>query len=483
MTNAGQSAGIYTRMSLAAMQDTTKVGDQARISRELAGQLHWEIAGGCGYPDADGVYCDNSRSAWQRNRKRPGWDRMLADVKAGRLDSIIVYHGDRLIRQPRDLEDLIDLAEGKGIRLAAPTGMRDLDNTDDRFVLRILVAQACMESDNTSRRRKTQYERWRLEGRVRPGGRGGRAFGFATDGISHAPPDRCAVATRELLGEVGIVREAAERVLAGETLGAIARDLTGRGWRTPTGGEFGHGTLRKMLARPRYAGLMPDGENKAAWEPILGRDAWEAVRAVLDAKAAGYGYASNARRWLLSGIAACGACESPLQIRAEHRRPRQTGYGCVRPGCRKVQRNAALLDEYVIVRVLAKLNDSGSPGGHVPSGAGAAGEFRALAAERGAVEELLADHTKGRADLLMRRLDSIDARLAQLRERAAGAAGSALLRKHAGMTRGQFDAEPLSVRRALVAACFAVVVLRAARRGPGFDPATVRLLPPPPGLP
>src|SRR5262249_45537536 len=152
---------------------------------------------------------------------RPAWDAMLADVKAGLLDAIVVYHGDRLIRQPRDLEDLIDLAEGKGIRLAAPTGLRNLDSTDDRFVLRILVAQACMESDNTSRRRKAQYERWRREGRVRPGGRGGRAFGFATDGVTHVH------------GEVLIIRQMARRVLQGESVGAVARDVSARGARTP----------------------------------------------------------------------------------------------------------------------------------------------------------------------------------------------------------------------------------------------------------
>jgi site-specific DNA recombinase len=466
VSNAGQRAGIYTRMSLAIMNDPTKVEDQAQVSRDLAAGIHWQVADGCGYPLADGVYTDNSRSAWQRNRKRPGWDQLLADIDAGRLDAVIVYHGDRLVRQPYDLETLIGLADGKGIRLAAPTGMRDLDNTDDRFVLRILVAQACMESDNTSRRRKAQYARWRLEGRTRPGGRGGRAFGFATDGVTQLP------------GEAEAIRGAADRLLAGEPTGAIARGMTAAGWRTPAGGPFTHGTLRKMLARPRYAGLMPDGENKGAWEPVLDdRETWEAVCAVLDARAAGFGYATNARRWLLSGIARCGACGSGLQIRPEHRRPGLTGYGCVRPGCRKVQRSAALLDEYVTARVVAKLGDPASPPGRLPPGP-AAGEFRALAQQRAEAEQLLADHTKGRADLLMRRLDSIDARLGQLRELAAGDAGARLRRRHAGLTIEEFRGLPLAVQRALVSACFTITVLPASRRGPGFNTADVRLAPP-----
>lgn len=499
---AGQCAGIYTRMSLAAMNDKTKVGDQARISRELAATIHWEVATGCGHPHTDGVYTDNSRSAWQRNRKRPGWDQMLADVEAGRIDAIIVYHGDRLLRQPRDLEDLIDLAEGKGIRLAAPTGMRNLDSTDDRFVLRILVAQACMESDNTSRRRKAQYERWRREGRVRPGGRGGRAFGFAEDGLTHRAPDRCVIATRQpAAAEADIIREMASRVLAGEDTGEIARDVTARGWRTPTGGPFTHGTIRKMLVRPRYAGLMPDGVSAAAWEPVLDRETWEAVCAVLDAKAAGFGNATNARRWLLSGVARCGECASALQVRGEGFRahgdgkqcvrrqcprahhwqpaPHLTGYGCVRPGCRKVQRSVALLDEYVITRVLGKLADPAGPAGRVPSTPGLAGEFRALAVQRAEVEALIADHTRGGSlPLLLRRLEGIDARLTQLRETAAGSGRLRLLAAHAGLDRPGWDALPLATRRTLVAGCFTVTVHPTTRRGPGFSPHDVSLGPP-----
>ena len=77
---------------------------------------------------------------------------MLQALEAGEIDAIIVYHGDRLMRQPYDLEKLLSVAESKGIRLASPSGVRDLDSPDDRFILRIEVAQACRESDNTSRR-------------------------------------------------------------------------------------------------------------------------------------------------------------------------------------------------------------------------------------------------------------------------------------------------------------------------------------------
>jgi DNA invertase Pin-like site-specific DNA recombinase len=449
-------AAIYCRISLSTMGDTTKVEDQERICRLLCEQIGWHVVG---------VYTDNNKSAWQRSVRRREWERMLADIEAGKITGIVTYHGDRLVRQPRDLEKLIDLANGKGIRLASPTGTRNLDKRDDRAMARVIATFAENESAALSERRQLQYQRWRREGKVRAGGRGGRPFGFGTDCATHIP------------GETAIIREAAARVLNGESAGAISRDISARGWRTPAGNPFTHSTLRKMLARPRLAGLMPDGISSAAWDPVLPREEWESLVAVLDAKAAAFGYASNARRYLLSGIAMCGVCGATLRTRAAYHRPGATGYACVEPGCKKVYRSVTLLDRYVAVSVVAVLNNPATPRGRVPAVPGLAAEMAALAAERAAVEAAVADHTKGRLHLLLGRLDSLDARLAELRELTAAGAQAHLLGVHAGISIEEFEALPLGVRRALVSACYRVTVLPASARGPGFRTEDVLLAP------
>lgn len=453
--------GIYTRMSIVAIGDTTKVDDQERISRDLAASRSVDVGE---------VYCDNNKSAWRKDRKRPGWDRMLADVEAGRLDAIIVYHGDRLIRQPWDLERLLALAESKGIRLFSPSGARNLDNADDRFILRIEAAQACRESDNTSRRRKAQYERWRRDGRVRPGGRGGRAFGFETDGVTH------------IEAECEVIRDMAGRVLRGETVGTIAREVSACGWRTPAGNEFSHGTVRKMLARERYAGLMPDGESKAAWEPVLERETWELARLALSVKAKDFPYATNARKWLLSGIAICGApgCGSPMQIKpskGRERREHVNGYACL--ACRKVYRSAPLLDAYVGRMVVNQLNHPLRPVPEAPAAPDSAAEWAALAKEQAETQRLAANYeaSAGRLSLLMARLDAIDARMAELRERESDTMRARLRETYRGITWEQWQDEPLEVRRALVSAYFRVTVLPASRRGPGFRSEDVQMEP------
>ena len=468
-------AGIYTRMSLALMNDKTKVDDQERLCRDVAGRSGWEVVD---------VYCDNNQSAWQPNRKRKHWDRMLRDVESGRINAIVVYHGDRLIRRHEDLSALLKFARAKGVRLASPTGTRNLDNYDDQFILEIEASMAKRESANTSRRRKQQYERWRRQGREFACGTGGRRFGFCSDGVTLYEPDRCEVAARRTLSEADLLREMAARVLDGETCGSVARDLNARGHRTPADKEFTQGSVRRLLSRPRYAGLMSDGETKAAWEPVLRRETWERVQVMLDARASANPRPTNARRWLLSGIALCGAegCGEPLDItqsgRTAARGPVDV-YGCRRKGCGRVRRNAAHLDAYVSARTVHLLNDDRQPEGHLPAPADSMPEWEALTAERAETEALIADYkaSAGRARMFAARLDGIDARLAELREREAGDARSRLLGRYRGITLAEFRALPLDVRRALVAASYRVTVLPASGRGPGFRTEDVRLEP------
>lgn len=460
-------AAIYCRISLAKMNDTTKVEEQEQQCREVARRNGWTVAE---------VFKDNSRSAWQRNRKRDGWDAMLDGIRAGRFGAIVSYWGDRLIRQPRDLEDLLDLRDIRRITLASVMGQYDFDNKDHRMMMRWEVARACNESDTISQRVSNNHALARAQGLVRPGGRGGRAFGFETDGVTH------------VWGECEVIRDMAARVLRGETVGSIARDVSARGWRTSTGGEFSHGTVKKMLLRPRLAGLMPDGESKAAWEPVLDRQTWERVRLVLELKAGAFDYATNARRWLLSGIAVCGApfgdgmCGAPMRINPSKGRGRKDysqGYACSRKGCGKTYRSAPHLDAYVGARVVALLNDPRNPEAHAPKAPDSAAEWADLAAERAETERLAEDYrmSVGSLSLLLRRLDGIDARMAELRELESEKSGSRLIGQYRGITRAQWEALPLDVRRALVAALFTVTVLPASGRGPGFRAQDARVEP------
>lgn len=454
-------AAVYCRISLATMGDMTKVDDQEKICRDLAKSRGWTVRD-------DLVFKDPSRSAWQKNRKRPRWDAMLAAIERGDVQAIVVYHGDRLIRQPYDLEKLLNLADSKGVHLASPMGTRDLDNADDRFVLRIEAAQACRESDNISRRTKNGHRRRREQGIVRSGGRGGRPYGFRTDGITHVAE------------EVAILREIAHRVLAGEGAGAICRDLNHRGEPTVTGRLWAHGTVKKMLLRPRLVGLMPDGVNPAAWEPVLEREVWESVKAILEGKASVFDYTTNVRKYLLTGIATCGTCGEGLAIRHNARSESLRGYGCVNKGCaKKVHRSQVHLDAYVegwMVEGLQRATHMATPSR--PENSSVLAEMAVLETRRRETEEALGDlvnHPSLTPDALLRSLEGFDRRIAELRERLAVSSRSQLLSRYHGISPEGWRGLPLETRRVLIGAACSVVVHASGRRGPGFDASTVAI--------
>lgn len=467
-----KNAAVYCRLSYAPDGSVEKVERQEADCRELAARLGWIVGK---------VYPDNSRSAWQLNRKRPEWDQMLADIEAGQVDGIIVYHGDRLIRQPWDLELLLRIAKDKHLPLAAPSGTRDLSNTDHQFILRIEAAQACKASDDTSRRVRRAAKARAAKGRAGAGSN--RPFGY---GVPTGDKGRTGKPlydlSQQVPGEAAILRETVTRLLAGQSQGGVIAWLNTVST-TTAGNNWRPAALRWLLQSPRIAGLVEhDGTlYEAEWDPIITRDQWEDVKALLKRNSDEHGYSGRERVYLLSsGIAECYSCDGPLYTKPSGRGDSRM-YHCKNPACPKpVSRNVRHLDEYVIGRVLRRLNepafiaavhaDSDQPG----VGAEIAALERRKAETRTTLENLV-DHPDVDPALLVTSLASFDRKITQLRNQLKTTTRQRLLARMAGMTREQWDAEPVDVRAGTVRALFRVLVLPTGRTGPGFDPDGVSM--------
>lgn len=472
MVSTPKNAGIYCRLSYAPDGSVEKVERQEADCRQLADRLAWPVSEGHIFPD-------NSRSAWQRNRKRPQWDRMLAAIEAGEIDAIIVYHGDRLIRQPWDLEKLINIADSKGVRLASVSGTRDLDNPDDRYILRIEAAGFCRSSDDTSRRVRRGWAARAKKGHASGGGK--RPFGFED-----------LETVRE--SEAELLAEVAEMRLAGLTHGGAIRWMDERST-TSMGNSWQSNpkALKNILLSPRSAGLVDhDGVlYEAVWRPILhpdreqSREMWEDLKALYAQSAQDHPYQGRERKYLLSGVATCptghGVRTKPVGGRNQKS---ARLYWCAQKGCpTRVGRNLEHLDRYVEGAVVRRLNDpefltslnadKEDPG----LGTEIAKLERRKAAAREQLENLADQPEEVDAGLLARSLASFDRRIGELRARVATSGRRRLLSRMAGITREGWDATPLDVRSATVAAVFRVTVLPVTRRGPGFDPTCVRLEP------
>src|SRR6266568_998005 len=155
-------AAIFTRVAIYNRISNDPQGIEAGVERQredclaLADRLGWQVCE---------TYVDNDLSAWT-GKPRPDYRRMLADIRAGKVDAVIVWHEDRLTRLPRVLEEFADACLKAGVhRLVSCYGDTDLSNSDDMLTLRIKGAVAKNQSDAASRRLRRKHLELAQDGR------------------------------------------------------------------------------------------------------------------------------------------------------------------------------------------------------------------------------------------------------------------------------------------------------------------------------
>jgi DNA invertase Pin-like site-specific DNA recombinase len=86
------------------------------------------------------AYSDPGRSG--KNSKRPGLQRMIRDIKAGRIDVVVFHRVDRVFRNLKSLLDFVDLLKKHNVRLVSVTEQIDTDTWWGRLVLAVLGSLA-----------------------------------------------------------------------------------------------------------------------------------------------------------------------------------------------------------------------------------------------------------------------------------------------------------------------------------------------------
>lgn len=311
-----------------------------------------------------GEQLSDGLSAWKLKVRRKGWERLLERVESGASDGIVVWHTDRLFRQPRDLERLIELAD-KGFLVLSAHGARDLSDPDDRFILRIEVAHAARSSDDTSRRLRRRFATMRAKGRAQTGGP--RRFGF--DGLEMEPTgpegERLPVAAAVVARERKALCEAVTAILAGVSISQVAREWNAAGLRTVPGGVlWEQKTVRMTLERPSLAGLIEYNgvlEGRMPGEPIIDPQVFDRLRALFASRSTG---APVGVRYLGTGILRCGLCGAKLSARPSGGSAYPDGaqrrmYFCngQRKGCGKVYADQRGVDREIKAFTIARLSD------------------------------------------------------------------------------------------------------------------------------
>jgi len=280
----------------------------------------------------DRIFNDNNvgASKFSRKKKRDDWDKLIRCIESGKIKVLIMWECSRGTRRHLEWAQFLDLIEREHVLIYAINKNRVLDPRDpgDWEILAQEGVKAAAEANQIS---------MRVNRGVRKARRKGRPLGVPPFGWRSVYNDK----TGRMLTwethpvEIKVVEEMYRRVIAGETLVSIARDLTRRcdlpedhaEWvpRTRRGGRWQYRSVWQNLVSPTHAGKFwaaPDDAGKrelvdGAWEGAIDEDTWWSAYRILSAYGPGKGKPRTRpgkSLYLLSGIARCSVCESRLAV-------------------------------------------------------------------------------------------------------------------------------------------------------------------------
>ena len=143
----GQRCAIYTRKSTEdGLEQAFNSLDAQReaCAAYVMSQRHegWTLV-----PD---LYDDGGFSGGSMDR--PGLKRLLADVEAGKVDTIIVYKVDRLTRSLADFAKIVDVLDAAGASFVSITQSFNTTTSMGRLTLNVLLSFAQFEREVTGER-------------------------------------------------------------------------------------------------------------------------------------------------------------------------------------------------------------------------------------------------------------------------------------------------------------------------------------------
>jgi DNA invertase Pin-like site-specific DNA recombinase len=179
------------------------------------------------------VIQDGGESA--KNLSRPGLQRVLRLVQGRAVQAVIVAKLDRLTRSVKDLCELLELFERRGVALISVAESLDTSSASGRLVMNIMAAVSQWEREAIGERTRDALQHKRNQGeRV-----GNIAFGYRLSADNkHVESDP---------SEQAVLSEIAQLRGRGCTLRAIAASLNTLALRTRRGTAWRHEHIARII--------------------------------------------------------------------------------------------------------------------------------------------------------------------------------------------------------------------------------------------
>jgi site-specific DNA recombinase len=353
---------VYTRKSTeeGLDQDFNSLDAQREAAEAyIHSQAH---AGWTALPDRydDGGYSGS-------NLERPALQRLLADICAGKIDSVLTHRVDRLSRSLLDFARLMETFEQHHVAFVSVTQHFHSGTSMGRLVLNVLLSFAQFERELIAERTRDKMAAARRKGKW---GGGLPVLGYDVDASS-----KKLVINEE---EAGRARAIFALYLQHHGLLPVLEELARRGWRTKQtvsrkgrahgGRPFTRSSLYRLLTNVTYIGQVRyrheihPGEQPA----IIDLKTWQDVQTLSAENGPGQTPTVRAASGaLLQGLLfcrPCGCAMTPANVSRGNRRYRYyTCSGAQRQGwhtCPSKSLPAAVVERHVLEQIAASIPDS-----------------------------------------------------------------------------------------------------------------------------
>lgn len=490
-TASKERAVLYARISVDKSGEEIGVTRQLHDMRQLAMDRGYEVV-------AEIIENDISAS---KGLHRSGYDEVWRLVTTGQVDHVVAWQTSRLVRSRADRAKVIDTFGKHNVDIIAFKGPSlELRTAYGRGMADLMTSFDTMEGEVKAER---------VSAAIADLARRGKAWGFCPYGWDRIGKG---IHAQHVVneGEAAIVRELVGRLLAGESLNELYRDMNARGvpapghaqWmklpselreqreakgRRPPTQSWAKSTVRTLVVRDANAAIRArnsDGtEVPGDWPKIVDRDKHDRVVALLASpdRRSHTGPRPGARKHLLTnGIGKCGVCGEVLRVaRRNGRRDPTIIYTCNgKRGC--VGRTKDLVDLVVASAVVERLSRPDALDWALGDDDEARKASDRVDEIQGKLDAAADSHALDKIPL--RSLERITARLVpellaaqKARDTATRSVDIETLRKLAGPdAAAQWDDMPVSAKRAVLDTLGVTVsILPRKLHGPGFEPETV----------
>ena len=212
--------------------------------------------------------------------ERPGLQQLLEDVRAGRIDVIVVYKVDRLTRALSDFAKMVDVFDGAGVSFVSVTQAFNTTSSMGRLTLNVLLSFAQFEREVTAERIRDKVAASKRKG-MWMGGAIPLGYDVEDKALVVSPTEATAIRTifAEYLA-LGSVRQLRARL---DALGIVSKQRTNRFGRVSGGTTFSRGALYNILRNPIYIGKVRHKEelHEGLHEAIIDDATWKLVQTQL----------------------------------------------------------------------------------------------------------------------------------------------------------------------------------------------------------